>query len=119
MSLGERAVLEGALSQLTPSLAIEIGTSAGGSLKRIARHSGHVHTFDLDDHVADKTAPGTSLFIVATQSVCWRRGWSDAPRPALRSPLHSPTGDHSPAGVRADLETLAASRACARAGSAW
>ena len=114
MSFGERAALEGVLSQLTPSLAIEIGTSAGGSLRRIARHSGHVHTFDLDDHVADKSA---------LRNVTFHRG--DSQRvlaPVLERCVQSGTpvafalvdGDHSAAGVRADLEILLASPACAR-----
>ena len=113
MSFGERAVLEGVLSQLTPSLAIEIGTSAGGSLKRIARHSGHVHTFDLDDHVADKTA---------LRNVTFHRGDSKRVLAPLleRCAAHGTPisfalvdGDHSPAGVRADLDALLASSACA------
>jgi hypothetical protein len=114
MSFGERAALEGVLSQLTPKLAIEIGTSAGGSLKRIARHSGHVHTFDVDDHAADKTA---------LRNVTFHRGDSNRTlAPLLERCADSGTpiafalvdGDHSPAGVRADLETLLASPACAR-----
>jgi hypothetical protein len=48
MLTGERAVLEGLLSQLRPSLAIEIGTAGGGSLRCIARHSEEIHSFDLE-----------------------------------------------------------------------
>src|SRR5438445_13898392 len=47
MSLGERAALEGVLSQLKPALSFEIGTAEGGSLRCIARHSAEVHSFDL------------------------------------------------------------------------
>jgi hypothetical protein len=47
MSYGERAALEGLLSQLKPRLAVEIGTAEGGSLARIAEHSEEVHSFDL------------------------------------------------------------------------
>ena len=39
MSYGERAGLEGVLSQLKPALAVEIGTAEGGSLARIAARS--------------------------------------------------------------------------------
>jgi hypothetical protein len=47
MSYGERAALEGLVAQVSPELAVEIGTAEGGSLKRIAAHSREVHSFDL------------------------------------------------------------------------
>ncbi len=47
MSYGERAAFEGLVSQVSPKLAVEIGTAEGGSLKRIAAHSDEVHSFDL------------------------------------------------------------------------
>jgi hypothetical protein len=47
MSFGERAAIEGVLAQLRPRLALEIGTAEGGSLRRIAAHSGRVVSFDL------------------------------------------------------------------------
>lgn len=47
MSYGERAALEGIVSQVAPRLALEIGTAEGGSLRRIAAHSEEVHSFDL------------------------------------------------------------------------
>lgn len=47
MTFGERAALEGVLTQVKPRIAIEIGTAEGGSLERVARHSEHVHSFDL------------------------------------------------------------------------
>lgn len=47
MEPGERAALEGLLCQVRPELAIEIGTAEGGSLRLLAKYSGHVHSFDL------------------------------------------------------------------------
>lgn len=47
MTLGQRAALEGVLSSLKPETAVEIGTAAGGSLRSLSLHSGHVHSFDL------------------------------------------------------------------------
>ena len=47
MSRGERAALEGILSQARPGLAIEIGAAEGGSLGRIALHADEVHAFDF------------------------------------------------------------------------
>ncbi len=45
MTLGERAALEGVLAQLKPKLALEIGTSDGASLRRIAGYAEEVHCF--------------------------------------------------------------------------
>jgi hypothetical protein len=47
MSRGERAALEGILSQSRPRLAVEIGAAEGGSLARIALHAEEVHAFDF------------------------------------------------------------------------
>src|SRR3954452_22927046 len=47
MHYGERFALEGLLATLRPALSIEIGRAEGGSLRRIAAHSGQVHSFDL------------------------------------------------------------------------
>jgi hypothetical protein len=47
MTLGQRAAIEGVLSSLKPETAVEIGTAAGGSLRSLSLHSGHVHSFDL------------------------------------------------------------------------
>ena len=44
--------------QLQPELAIEIGTAEGGSLRRVAHHSTHVHSFDLvEPPISEATAP--------------------------------------------------------------
>ena len=53
MSGGEQATLEGLLAMVAPSVSLEIGTHTGGSLVRIARASEEVHTFDLEDLVAE------------------------------------------------------------------
>jgi hypothetical protein len=47
MSRGERAALEGILTQTRPGLAIEVGSGEGGSLARIALHADEVHAFDF------------------------------------------------------------------------
>ena len=48
MSPGERAAVEGALSEVRPALAIEVGTAEGAGLRRIAAYAGEVHSFDLE-----------------------------------------------------------------------
>jgi cephalosporin hydroxylase len=106
MSFGERSALEGLLSQRKPRLTIEIGTYEGGSLSFLARHSTHVHTFDLYDLVLDRTA---------FDNVTFHTGDSKALLPELlRSLEHEGAtvdvalvdGDHSAEGVRQDLQNL-------------
>jgi hypothetical protein len=53
MQPGERFAIEGLLSQLRPSLSVEVGTYDGGSLRRIAAHSGAVHAFDIDERARE------------------------------------------------------------------
>lgn len=104
MSRGERAAVEGVLSQLRPSLAIEIGTAEGACLQRIAAHAEEVHSFDL-------TPPSLE---VPTNAVL-HTGDSHALLPAFLAELAEQgrnvdfvivDGDHSPEGVRRDLEDL-------------
>lgn len=106
MSFGERAALEGVLSQRKPRLAIEIGTYEGGSLRFLAEHSEHVHTLDLDDLVADRAAFG---------NVTFHNGDSALLLPELLRRLEADhrvvdfvlvDGDHSAEGVRRDLINL-------------
>jgi hypothetical protein len=106
MSLGERAALEGVLSQRKPTLSIEIGTAEGGSLERIALHSEEVHSFDL-------VAP--QLEVAQEQHVTLHTGDSHEllPRELERFAADGRNvdfvlvdGDHSTEGVRQDIEDL-------------
>ena len=109
MSFGERAALEGVLSQVKPRLAIEIGTAEGGSLSRIAVHSEEVHSIDLVRCPAPQ--PGNVTLHV---------GDSRKLLPELLERLAGEVrtvdfvlvdGDHSRAGVRQDLLDLLGSPA--------
>ena len=111
MSYGERAVLEGVLAQLRPRLAVEIGTADGGSLSRIAEWSTEVHSFDLVE-------PAPS--IAALENVTLHTGDSHALLPQVLDELAEDgrevdfvlvDGDHSPEGVRRDIEDLLAAEA--------
>lgn len=104
MSLGERAAFEGLLTQIAPELAIEVGTAEGASLKRIARHSREVHSFDL-------VAPSLEL----PDHVTLHPGDSHVLLPELLDRLAREgrnvdfvlvDGDHSAAGVQRDIEDL-------------
>jgi hypothetical protein len=114
MTPGERAALEGTLSQLEPDVSIEIGTAEGGSLRRIAAHSGHVHSFDL-------VRP--ALLVEEWGNVTLHTGDSHALLPALLAALSGEgqnvdfvmvDGDHSADGVERDLNDLLASPAVGR-----
>jgi Methyltransferase domain len=112
MSFGERAALEGLLAQCRPSLAIEVGTAQGGSLERLAVHSDEVHAIDL---VAPDTPPPANVEVHV--------GDSRRVLPKLLARLAKRgrsvdfalvDGDHTPDGVRHDVETLLASPAVSR-----
>jgi hypothetical protein len=114
MSFGERAALEGLLSQLKPQLAIEIGTAEGGSLSRIAAHSEEVHSFDLVPPVPE---------VHALANVHFHTGDSHELLPRLLAELADDgrsvdfvlvDGDHSTEGVRRDMVDLLDSPAVAR-----
>jgi hypothetical protein len=111
MSLGERAAVEGILSQLSPSLAIEIGSAQGACLQRIAAHSQEVHSFDLEppslpvpDNVTVHTGDSHALLGPFLAEL------TDAGR---NVDFVVVDGDHSAEGVRRDVEDLLNSPALA------
>jgi hypothetical protein len=111
MSLGERAAVEGMLTQLRPALAIEIGSAEGACLGRIAGHAEEVHTFD----VVPPSLP-------VPPNVTLHTGDSHALLPRVLAVFAAQSrnvdfvivdGDHSPEGVRQDIEDLLDSTAVA------
>jgi hypothetical protein len=114
MTFGERAALAGVLGQLRPELAIEIGTAEGGSLRLVAQHSGHVHSFDL-------VVPEQS--VQDLRNVTLHTGDSHALLPRLLDELAREgknvdfvlvDGDHTSDGVERDVRDLLASEAIKR-----
>jgi hypothetical protein len=112
MSLGERAAIEGVLAQLRPSLAIEIGSMEGSCLGRIAAYADEVHSFDLDppslpmpDHVVLHTGDSHELLptFLAELAAAGRN-----------VDFAIVDGDHTPEGVRRDVEDLLDSTAVAQ-----
>ncbi len=104
MSLGERAAVEGVLAQLKPALAIEIGSAEGACLRRIAAHAGEVHSFDLAAPIGEPP-----------ENVTRHTGDSHELLPAFLAQVAGQSrtvdfvlvdGDHSPEGVRRDIEDL-------------
>jgi hypothetical protein len=114
MSFGERAALEGILSQLKPTLAVEIGTAEGGSLERIAAHSAEVHSIDVTHDPVRRMLPPHAVFHTGSSA--------DLLAPLLASFVTERRqvdfalvdGDHSYEGVRGDLVSLLDSPSTAR-----
>ena len=104
MSRGERAAVQGILSALQPKLAVEIGSMEGACLRWIARHAAEVHSFDLQPPTVEQP-----------DNVRLHTGDSHELLPAFLAELAEASrnvdfvmvdGDHSPEGVRQDLEDL-------------
>ena len=117
MSYGERAALKGIIADLRPAVAIEIGTGDGGSLRRIAAASGHVHAFD-------RYQPSPEL--VALPNVTFHTGDSHEMLPRVLAQLADAgtnvelvlvDGDHTAEGVKRDVLDLLASPAIASSAS--
>lgn len=110
MAYGERAAIEGLLSVRKPSLAIEVGTAEGASLRRIALHADEVHSFDLiepqfanlGDHVHLHTGDSHMLLPQVLAEFAAQGRNVD---------FVLVDGDHSSDGVRRDVEDLLASPA--------
>lgn len=106
MSFGERAALEGLLSQLAPRLAIEIGTAEGGSLARIAAHSEEVHSFDLvPPREAARNLPGVTTHTGDNHELLPRL-LAELAEAGRNVDFVLVDGDHSTEGVRQDMEDL-------------
>ena len=107
MAPGERAAFEGILAMLRPSLAVEIGTAAGGSLERISAYSREVHAFDLERHpnLTSERFPNVSFHFGDSHELLPEvlDGLAEAGKNIEFALVD---GDHSAAGARQDLEDL-------------
>jgi len=110
MWLGERAALVGLLAAVRPVVAIEIGTAAGGSLKPISAYSDAVHAFDRTRHpdVTAERFPNVE-FHTGDSHVLLPRVLDQLTSSGTNVDFALVDGDHSPAGVRRDLEDLLSS----------
>jgi Methyltransferase domain len=113
MSFGERAALEGVLSQQQPRLSIEIGTAEGGSLARIAAHSEIVHSFDMVlPHEDVRNLPGVTLHTGDSHELVPRL-LAELAEAGENVDFVLVDGDHSSEGVRRDIVDLLESPAVA------
>src|SRR3954447_24657937 len=110
MSLGERSALEGILAAIGPAVAIEIGTLQGGSLERVAAHSGVVHSFDLRFQAGvDSNRFPNVVFHEGDSHVLLRETLAELAGAGTKVDFALVDGDHSGPGVRQDLEDLLSS----------
>jgi hypothetical protein len=104
MSYGEQAALAGILSKLEPRLALELGTFRGGSLASIAAYSEEVHTFDLASHVTN-SLPNVTYHIGDSRTTL-PRVLDELAKAHRQIDFVLVDGDHSRAGVEADMTNL-------------
>ncbi len=104
MSYGEQAALAGILSALEPRLALELGTFRGGSLAPIATYSEEVHTFDLASHVTE-AVPNVTYHIGDSRTTL-PRVLDELVKAQRQIDFVLVDGDHSRAGVEADMTNL-------------
>lgn len=104
MSLGERAAVEGVLGQLRPAVAVEIGTAEGACLRRIAAHAAEVHSFDLGR--PSLPVPGNATLHTGDSHELLPRFLAGLAGAGRTVDFAMVDGDHSPEGVRRDIEDL-------------
>jgi Methyltransferase domain len=115
MTYGERSALEGLLSHVKPSLAIETGTAQGGSLRRIAAHSEEVHAFDVVESVRDLGAEILNAhFHIGDSAKLLPEVLGQFERDGRHVDFALIDGDHSVRGVQRDARALLGSGACRR-----
>jgi len=113
MHYGERFALEGLLATLRPRLSIEIGRAEGGSLRRIATHSGQVHSFDLVPESDElRRDVGNAVFHTGDSSLQVPETLAELAAAGEQVDFALVDGDHSAEGVARDARALLDSDAC-------
>jgi Methyltransferase domain len=115
MMPGERAALEGILSEIRPALSIEIGTYRGGSLVPISAQSQTVHAFDrerLPELTAERFPNVT--FHVGDSHVLLPRALERFSASGENVDFALVDGDHTAPGARQDVEDLLSSPSVGR-----
>ncbi len=104
MSRGERAAVQGVLSELRPSLAIEIGSAEGACLRQIAAHALQVHSFDLQP--PSLAMPGNVTLHTGDSHELLPPFLEACSEQGRNVDFVLVDGDHTPEGVRQDVEDL-------------
>jgi hypothetical protein len=115
MMPGERAALEGVLSELEPVLSIEIGTYRGGSLVPISAHSEAVHVFDRErrPELTTERFPNVTFHIGDSHELL-PRALKEFSASGQNVDFAFVDGDHTAPGARQDVEDLLSSPSVGR-----
>lgn len=113
MSAGEQVALEGVLHMASPKVSVEIGTYTGGSLRRVAANSEHVHTFDLVSHV-NESLPNVDYHLGDSATMV-PRVLEELERQGKTVDFVLIDGDHSYEGVKRDTCNVLDSKATSNA----
>jgi len=104
----ERMALLHILRISQPVVSLEIGTASGGSLRHIREHSRKTYSIDIDPKVREKLEPRMPdvRFLTGDSAGLIREVLSECRR--MNSPLNFALvdGDHTYAGVKADLAAI-------------
>lgn len=115
MTFGERMGLEGVLTQVKPKLAIELGSAQGGSLRRIAKHSKEVHSFDIEPEVAELGKEIKNVtFHIGDSAVVVPEVLNGFVKKRRHIDFALIDGDHTSEGVKRDALAVVNSDACQR-----
>lgn len=109
MTYGKRAALEGLVAAAEPQLALEVGTAQGGSLDCIAAHSREVHSFDLIAPAGE--VPANVIVHTGDSRETLPRVLAELAAAGRTVDFALVDGDHTAAGVRADLDAIVRSPA--------
>ncbi|MDX6387859.1 MAG: hypothetical protein QOD85_1661 [Gaiellaceae bacterium] len=115
MMPGERAALEGVLSEIGPALSVEIGTYRGGSLVPISAHSQAVHVFDRErrPELTAERFPNVTFHIGDSHELL-PRALEEFAASGQNVDFAFVDGDHTAPGARQDVEDLLSSPSVGR-----
>lgn len=108
MSTCEKAALECVLRELSPEVAVEVGTYQGGSLQVLSRFAGRVDAIDLKHGIIESLGPllPNVFFHTGDSKVLLPQVLQDNLRAQRSVEFVLIDGDHSAVGVRLDIEAL-------------
>ena len=108
MSRAEKYCLLGLMKELTPDVAIEIGTYKGGSLQVISAYSKSVYSIDISDSPGKFLSPKfTNVeFVVGDSANCLEEIFKKIDQEERSLDFILVDGDHTRKGVYRDLDTI-------------
>ena len=106
MNDSERMALTGLLARHRPHCSIEVGTYHGGSLSLISQYSELIFSIDIDDSIPSRLAFPNVSFLSGRSTVILPLLLQELDKAGTPVDFVLVDGDHSAAGVRADVSCL-------------